>query len=82
MFLRVLNPFERDEAIHDAQLARSRLILALKSDHGSDERMKVEAAFLQHGVENARTTLEAMAANDKLVDIPLKNRVEAHRGAG
>lgn len=69
MFLRVMNPFERDEAIHDAQLARSRLVMALKSDHGSDERVKVEAAFLQHGVDTARATLAQMAAGEKLLEI-------------
>lgn len=53
VWLQVLNPLQRDEAQHDAQVARSRLIMALKSGHGSDERTKVEAAFFDDGREGA-----------------------------
>lgn len=74
LWLRILNPFERDEATHDAQLARARLILALKSEHGSDERITVEAAFLQQGEEKARESLASITANDKLIDILLEIR--------
>lgn len=53
VWLQVLNPLQRDEAQHDAQVARGRLILALKSEHGSDERTKVEAAFFEDGRNGA-----------------------------
>jgi hypothetical protein len=49
MWMQALNPLQRDEAQSDAQAARSRLILALKSDHGSDERAKVTGAFVEDG---------------------------------
>lgn len=74
MYLRVMNPFEKDEATHDAQLAKARLVLALKSDHASDERDMVEAQFLMHGLDRAREQLVAMCTNDKLVEIILEIR--------
>lgn len=41
LWMQVLNPFEADEARHDAQTTRARLVLALK-EHGSEELTKVE----------------------------------------
>ncbi len=32
LWLQVMNPFERDEAQRDAQLARTRLVMALKGE--------------------------------------------------
>ncbi len=49
LWLQVPNQFQRDEAQHDAQAARSRLILALKSEAGSEERDKVTSAVLAEG---------------------------------
>ena len=44
MWLQALNPFEADEARHDAAVARSRLTLALK-EFGSDELVKIRGQF-------------------------------------
>jgi hypothetical protein len=48
IYLRVMNPFERQEALADAQTARARLVLAL-SQPDSDEALKVRSAFVQDG---------------------------------
>lgn len=53
LWLQVLNPFEQDEAKHDAQVARSRLVMALRSEHGSDERMKIEGWLMADGRDQA-----------------------------
>lgn len=46
LWAQVLNPFEKDEATHDAQLARARMVMAIKE---GDEREKVIAAFQSDG---------------------------------
>lgn len=46
LWLQVLNPFEKDECSHDAQVARARIVMAVKD---GDERKKVEGAFWQDG---------------------------------
>lgn len=46
LWLQVLNPFEKDECAHDAQIARARIVMAVKD---GDERKKVEGAFYQDG---------------------------------
>lgn len=53
MWLQVLNPFETQEARHDAQVARSRLVMALQ-EHGGDEMKFIETALWQDGLEGAR----------------------------
>lgn len=58
MWLQVPNPFERDEATHDGQVARARLVLALK-DHGSDELLKVRGAVAMEGRKTASEKLIA-----------------------
>lgn len=52
MWLQIPNPFEYDEARHDAAVARSRLTLALKT-HGHDELTKVRGSFLAKGTAGA-----------------------------
>lgn len=47
LWVQALNSYERDEAISDAQIARSRLIMAMRE--GGDERMKVESIFARRG---------------------------------
>lgn len=69
MWLQVINPFERDEATHDAQVARARLIAALRSEHGSDERLMVEASFLADGREAAIDRLVKVKVGEKLMEI-------------
>jgi hypothetical protein len=47
LWIQAMNPFERDEAISDASVARSRIVLALKND--GTERLKVAARLAEHG---------------------------------
>jgi hypothetical protein len=47
LWIQVINAFERDEAISDAQVARARIVLALKND--GRERLKVEARMEEIG---------------------------------
>lgn len=47
LWVQALNAYERDEAISDAQVARARLVMALR-EHG-DERMKIESRLEVHG---------------------------------
>lgn len=67
LWMQALNPLQKDEAQQDAQAARSRLVMALKSDHGSDERTKVEAAFLEDGREAAIERLVGAKAYEHLM---------------
>jgi hypothetical protein len=69
MWMQALNPFQVDEARHDAQVARSRLTMALKSEHGSDERAKVEAMFLADGHDAAVSRLVDAKVGDKVMEI-------------
>jgi hypothetical protein len=69
MWLQVLNPFEADEARHDAQVARSRIVMALKSEHGSPERMKAEAAFWGDGRDSSIERMADAKASEKLLEI-------------
>lgn len=66
MWLQVLNPFEIDEARHDAQVARSRLVMALQQ-HGSDEMRFVESQLYQDGIEEARKRLVQAKTNETLI---------------
>lgn len=47
LWLQALNAFERDEAIADAQMARARLVMALREK--GDERLKIEARLVTIG---------------------------------
>lgn len=51
-WLQVLNPFERDVIRKEAQIARARVVLAMR-EHGSDEQNRVRAGFLAGGPEQA-----------------------------
>jgi hypothetical protein len=53
LWVQVLNPFEQDTARNEAQIAKARLVLAIK-EHGSDEQTKVKMFFFEEGVEEAR----------------------------
>lgn len=57
MWLQVMNPFERDEAQHDAAVARSRIMLALKDQPQSDEMTQVRSMYLDEGRESAISRL-------------------------
>lgn len=53
MWLQVMNPFERDEATHDASVARSRIMLALKETPDSDESKALRAMWVDTGRDGA-----------------------------
>lgn len=57
MWLQVLNPFERDEATHDAAVARSRVMLALKESPDSPEIIQFRSMYLEGGREAAEAAL-------------------------
>lgn len=66
LWLQTLNPFEMDEARHDGQVARSRIIMALK-EFGSDELAKVKATFWIHGRDLAIDNLVDEQGGDILI---------------
>lgn len=66
MWLQVLNQFERDDAIGDAQAARARLTLTLRDSDG-DEMMKVRNAFDVAGREGAIEQVIAYGAAERFV---------------
>lgn len=53
LWMQALNPFEQDTARNEAQIAKARLVLALK-EHGSDEEAKVRMYFFEEGEDAAR----------------------------
>lgn len=68
VWLQVLNPLQADEARHDAQVARSRLVMALKK-HGGDEMAFIDAALWQDGLDGARNRVVESKANGVLMKI-------------
>lgn len=66
LWIQVINSYQRDECLHDAQVARARMTLALKG-HG-DERLKVEARFLEKGAEQMIDDLAQSQAAEKVSD--------------
>ena len=67
LWVQVLNAFERDECLSDAQVARARLVLALKAK--GDERMKVEARLLEHGADALIDELASVKLDMRVTDI-------------
>lgn len=67
IWMQVLNPFERDEAIHDAQVARSRFVLAMKEDGA--ERLKVEAKREESGRDAFIKDLAGLRTDEKLTEV-------------
>lgn len=65
-WVQVLNPFEVEEARHDAQVARSRLVMALK-EHGSDEMKFVETQLWADGEDGARKKLVQVKSSEILM---------------
>lgn len=61
LWLQALNAFERDEAAHDAQMARARLAMALRED--GDERRKIEARLEVVGREQFIENLASAKAD-------------------
>jgi hypothetical protein len=67
IWMQVLNPFERDEAVHDAQVARSRFVLAMKEDGA--ERIKVEAKLAESGRDAFIKDLANLRSEEKLTEV-------------
>lgn len=75
LWMQVLNPFERDEATHDAQVARARVALALR-EPDSEEMAKVRSIFAELGpdaciqqlLETKRVTVSAQCADEMRVE--------------
>lgn len=56
VWVQVLNPFEQDTARNEAQIAKARLTMAIKT-FGSDEQAKIRMFFFEDGLEGARRKL-------------------------
>ncbi len=67
LWVQVVNSYERDECLSDAQVARSRLILALKEK--GDERTKVEARLVDYGRPMMEDDLARARASTKSPEI-------------
>lgn len=64
LWVQALNSYQRDECISDAQVARARVVLALR-DNG-DEKLKVEARFFEQGRDKLITDLSEHRASTKV----------------
>lgn len=64
LYIRAMNSFEREEAIDAGQVAKARLIMALKEN--GTERLKIEARLEEKGQEFMARELAAQQANDKM----------------
>lgn len=53
VWMQALNPFEQDTARNEAQIAKARIIMAIK-EFGSDEQAKVRYFFMEDGLDVAR----------------------------
>lgn len=73
LWVQVINAYERDECINDAQVARARLVLALK-ENGS-ERIKVEARLTEKGRDVLISDLADVKTEAKYAEIV--NEIEA-----
>jgi hypothetical protein len=67
LWVQVLNPYERDEAVNDAQAARARLIMAMKQSN--TERDKVVGRLLEHGKDSMVADLAQVKADAKLPQV-------------
>lgn len=63
LWLQALNAFERDEAVSDAQVARARLVMALKGK--GDERAKIETRLIAVGRDQFVTDLASAKADSR-----------------
>jgi hypothetical protein len=67
LWVQALNAYQRDECISDAQVARSRMVMALR-DKG-DERLKIEGRFYENGRDSMIGDLAANRAQNKMGDV-------------
>lgn len=68
VWVQPLNPFEQDTARSEAQIARSRVSLALREE-GEDEQDKVRMWFEADGIEGARERLVEAKVNEATTKI-------------
>jgi len=64
IWMQALNPYEREEALHDAQVARARLVMALKES--GEERLKVEAHIYERGLTKCVEELARNKASERM----------------
>lgn len=76
MWLQVMNPFERDEATHDASVVRSRLMLALKDNPDSEERTQLRSMFVDQGRDGVTAVLVEAKQLSLFVEVMDELRVE------
>jgi hypothetical protein len=74
LWVQVINSFERDECISDAQVARSRIVLALKED--GRERVKVEGRLAELGKDVMALDLAQAKAEGKTPEFADEMRVD------
>jgi len=65
LWVQTINAFERDECLSDAQVAKARLVMALKNN--GEERLKVEARFFEKGRDRL---IEDLAGNGAAKKVP------------
>lgn len=66
LWVQAINAYERDECVSDGQVARARLVLALK-DQGT-ERLKIEAKLVERGREALEAELVEAKVDEKYSD--------------
>lgn len=76
IYLKIMNPFEREEAMHDAQVARARFVLMMKDDSGSDELLRVQGMFAEAGRDGAIALLLDTKRSDTFIQILDEMRVD------
>lgn len=67
LWVQVINSYERDECISDAQVARARLVLALREN--GNERLKIEARLAEQGRDRMIADLVAAKTDEKYPEI-------------
>lgn len=72
LWIQVINSYERDECLSDAQVARSRLVLALRED--GDERLKMQARIAEIGREKLTQQLADLRVSMKTGEIASEMR--------
>lgn len=74
LWVQVINAYERDECLSDAQVSRSRMILALKKD--GEERIKVKARLAELGHEAMGAQLARSRSEGKMSDFADQMRAD------
>lgn len=74
LWVQVINAYERDEAVSDAQVARARIVLALKNE--GRERIKIEGRLAEIGKELMAADLAQAKAEQKTPDFAEEMRAD------